>query len=350
MRAGGSTGRRSIGTQARNDRSGPAALRYNRAHVTRTVGLALHSPLNAMTSDSNGCWLGYDPGGDGKHGVAAIRVEDGVVTEIELETAEAAHDVVTWFSCRSRAARLGRALGIGVDTLAYWSGGPSGWRHADRFLQCRYPDVLPGQVKTKDKKPKTVADSVASANGLRGSMGLNGMFVLLRLRNKSGDLYVTETHPKVLHWALVKEPYAAFPGRRPKQREKIQKWEDARTDWQQMNPRLAVLLSLDRKRRDDFRQTPEDAAYENARMPTLSGVPGNDHEWDALISAWAAYRGHESKQGRAGWKNLVDCETRSGLEFPAGLVEYRWPDEKEIDVVQPGPRTVGDNECVDPQR
>lgn len=279
-----------------------------------------------MTSDSNGCWLGYDPGGNGKHGVAAIRVEDGVVTEIELKTADAAHDVVTWFSCRSRAARLGRVLGIGVDTLTYWSGGRSGWRHADSFLRCHYSDV---------------ADSVASANSLYGSMGINGMFVLLRLREKSGNLYVTETHPKVLHWALVKKPYAAYPGRRPTERDKIQEWGNACRGWQEMNPRLAVLLRLDGNRRDDFK--PRKTAYENTRMPTVSGVPRNDHEWDALISAWAAYQGHESKQGRVGWKNLVDCETQSALVFPAGPVEYRWPDEKAIDVVQPGLRALDDS-------
>lgn len=164
------------------------------------------------------------------------------------------------------------------------------------------------------------------------------MFVLLRLREKSKNLYVTETHPKVLHWALAKKPYAAYPGRRPTGRGKIPEWENACRNWQEMNLRLAVLLRLDENRRDDFR--PKKTVYEKTRMRTLSGVPGNDHEWDALISAWAAYQGHESKQDRAGWKNLVDCETKSALEFPAGPVEYRWPDEKAIDVVQPELRAL----------
>ena len=268
--------------------------------------------------------MGYDPGGNGKHGVAAIRIQGDAVAEIELNTVDAASDVLKWFFCQNRIARLGPALGIGVDTLTYWSGGGSGWRHADIHLRSTYPDV---------------AASVASANSLYGSMGINGMFVLRRLRKEIKTLYVTETHPKVLYRTLFGKPYGPYPGERPKNEEEAESWCQLRRQWIQMNPDLASLLDLDQRRRDQFSQSPEDSTYEKARMPAPCGVPGNDHEWDALISAWAAYRGHEARVhemngGRAEWKDLVKCETKVELEFPAKSVEYRWPGTKVIDDVR----------------
>lgn len=286
-----------------------------------------------MTPDIGRCYLGYDPGGNGKHGVAAICVQADAVVKIELDTVDAASDVLKWFLCQNRIARLGPAVGIGVDTLTYWSGGNSGWRKADIHLRDIYPDVK---------------GSVASANSLYGSMGLNGMFVLRRLRDRNQCLYVTETHPKVLHRALFCEPYAAYPGKRPsdppenamgtkrkKILSKIEKWRSAHNAWKRMNPRLATVLRLDSKGRADVSTNPESGVSEDAPMAAPSGVPGNDHEWDALISAWAAYRGHQFTQGGVGWeKNLVDCdlvddEARPHLDFPAGCVDYRWPSDEE---------------------
>jgi len=268
-----------------------------------------------MTPDIGRCYLGYDPGGNGKHGVAAIRIQGDAVAEIELDTVDTASEVLKWFLCRNRIARLGPAVGIGVDTLTYWSGGSSGWRHADIHLRCTYPDV---------------ASSVASANSLYGSMGLNGMFVLRKLREETDDLYVTETHPKVLYWALARKPYAPYPGKKPKKNEKMERWEQRRKRWEEMNPDLASVLDLGQELRNEFSGQPADSTSEKVRMPVRSRVPRNDHEWDALISAWVAYRGREMSGGGTEWKDLVECEKKSHLEFPAKSVEYRWPGAKAI--------------------
>ena len=299
-----------------------------------------------MTPDIGRCYLGYDPGGNGKHGVAAIRIQGDAVAEIESDTVDTASEVLKWFLCQNRIARLGPAVGIGVDTLTYWSGGNSGWRNADIHLRDTYRDV---------------AGSVASANSLYGSMGLNGMFVLRRLRDRSPCLYVTETHPKVLHWALFCEPYAAYPGERPgdppenatgeKRKEilsKIDEWQSAHNDWERMNPRLATVLRLDSKGLADFSKNPESGVVEDARMSAPSGVPGNDHEWDALISAWAAYRGHQCTKGGVGWEknlvdgDLVDDEAKPHVDFPAGRVDYRWPSDEEATNVRERHRALID--------
>ena len=46
-----------------------------------------------------------------------------------------------------------------------------------------------------------------SPNGLYGSMGLNGVAVLIALRQRFPDMLITETHPKVFHWHLYKQKY-----------------------------------------------------------------------------------------------------------------------------------------------
>jgi hypothetical protein len=50
---------------------------------------------------------------------------------------------------------------------------------------------------------QNVRNSVMTPNGLAGSMGLNGMSVLIAARRRYPDVTVVETHPKVLYWALA---------------------------------------------------------------------------------------------------------------------------------------------------
>lgn len=302
------------------------------------------SMLEPMTSDLDRCYLGYDPGGNGSHGVAAIRVRGGAVVDRQLATPRVVTDVLDWFLDPDLAQRFGPAVGIGIDTLTYWHSGESGLRRADSCLRDCFDRAL---NEAFGRKRHTT--SVTALNGLRSSMTINGMFVLRRLRDRNHGLYVTETHPKILHWALFGKPYAAYPGNRPsdppenamgaRRKEilsKIEKWESAHDDWEEMNPRLATVLCLDSKSRADFSPNSESGALDDARTPASCGVPGNDHEWDALISAWAAYRGHEYVQGGAGWEknlvdgDLVDDEAKIHLDFPAGCVDYRWPGDEEI--------------------
>ena len=76
-------------------------------------------------------------------------------------------------------------LGVGVDTPLWWSSGLSGWRHADQWLICQYPQA---------KK------TVMPINSIRGAVLIQGFLFAAELRRRFPNLAVTEAHPKlVLH-------------------------------------------------------------------------------------------------------------------------------------------------------
>ena len=129
-------------------------------------------------------YLGYDPGGGGAHGVAAI---DG--NNVVCDTLLTAQSAIDWFSerCRDRDNIV-----LGVDTLTLWSSGPSGWRPADRALRAAYPDVV---------------NSVTASNSLYGAMPINGAVVMRVLGEVMKNFTITETHPKVLYFAMTGDLY-----------------------------------------------------------------------------------------------------------------------------------------------
>jgi hypothetical protein len=134
----------------------------------------------------SGTIIGYDPGGNGNHGFAKLVVEKGIVREAKTETLQTTEQVLQVVEGETSL------IGLGIDTLTCWSTGKSGWRPADRWLRKSYIEVQ---------------KSVISPNGLYGSMVLNGMAVLVLLRTHQPDLFITETHPKILFWFLTHERY-----------------------------------------------------------------------------------------------------------------------------------------------
>jgi hypothetical protein len=204
--------------------------------------------------------IGYDPGGNGRHGVAELHLKDGELTRAETQTMLTAEDVISLIEESPHIAALG------VDTLSCWSTGPSGWRAADRWLRQRYP---------------AVHNSVVNANGLFGSMGLNGMAVLLVARCRHPGMLITETHPKVLYYHMTARRYD-YAGERAS-----------------MDSTLA-------------------AAFGKAI------APANHHEWDAALSAYAAL---EALTGR--WAHdLLGAPTEADerLIWPCEGVHYFWPE------------------------
>lgn len=255
-----------------------------------------------MTTNPTGCFLGYDPGGNEKHGVAAIRVESGEVKMAACDTVKTAGDALRWLQeriarkktecIRRGAADLGPVQGLGIDTLTYWSSGRSGLRKADEMLRHVFDPLL-----RETGAKKHFSSSVVAPNSLYGSMSVNGMFVLRQLRKSSehpepsSDLWVTETHPKVLYFALSGEKY------------------DYGRHRVEMDGWLAKAMNM-----------PLDGLEESV-------LTEDDHQWDALISAWAAHEGFTGN-----WEaNLVACKDGENLDFPAGPVDYRWPDPAEED-------------------
>lgn len=203
---------------------------------------------------------GYDPGGNQSHGFAILEIENGICTNLTIETLTTADDVI------AELDKLGNDLkGIGIDTLAAWSAGISGWRSADIWLRESYPDVR---------------NSIVSPNGLYGSMALNGMMVLHEIRKSNPLIQVTETHPKVLYWALTQNRYS---------------------------------YSEQCKLMDEFLGKTLNCTIETK----------DDHQWDAAISAVAALRGISGE-----WSHDLFHEKNSDvgrLIFPVGETKYWWP-------------------------
>ena len=203
--------------------------------------------------------IGYDPGGNGCHGIARLLVRGGKATGVETMALATTEEVICFIEEQESLVALG------VDTLSCWYTGRSSWRPADLWLRERYP---------------AVRNSVVNANALFGSMGLNGMAVLLSARRSHPDALITETHPKVLYHEMTGRKY------------------DYAGCSEAMDDALAGALGV-----------------------AIS--PGNDHEWDAGLSAFAAL---EAFTGR--WTNdLLQLPHGAGERrvSPCARTHYYWP-------------------------
>ena len=175
-----------------------------------------------------GTVIGYDPGGDCKHGLARATVRDGDIVSVTTKTLRNVEDVV------ASILDIETPLGVGIDTLTCWGTGRSGWRPADRWLRQRYPDVQ---------------NSIQAPNSLYGAMSVSGMALLVAVRQAFPGIFVTETHPKVLYHTQFNQRYD-YNG----------------PNTSVMNKRLSRLLAVD-------------------------VAPQNEHEWDSAISILPVVRG-----------------------------------------------------------
>lgn len=125
-------------------------------------------------------FLGYDPGGAGKHGVAAadITPNGAFLIEPAVVTLDNAGEVREWL----RDHKLAKALGI--DTLLAWSA--SGGRACDNALRARYPERAP---------------SVIPQNSLYSAMTING--ILVAETGRELGIQLVECHPKLLLGAAL---------------------------------------------------------------------------------------------------------------------------------------------------
>ena len=219
-----------------------------------------------------GTVVGYDPGGNCKHGFATGTVREGALVSVSTKTLRHAEEVV------ASILDIETLLGLGIDTLTCWGTGHSGWRPADRWLRKQYPEVQ---------------QRILAPNGLYGAMSVNGMAVLVAVRRACPGIFITETHPKVLYHALFKQPYH-FDG--PTKSE--------------MSENLNQLL----------------AVKENV-------APQNEHEWDAAISIHAVVNGLKGSWQRDLHALSTNCHER--LVQPCGTTEYLWPESNFRRVIRP---------------
>ena len=203
--------------------------------------------------------LGYDPGGNGGHGVAALSIDDSYKPKnIIIQTQETVKGVIDWFS------QFDDAVGIGIDTLTKWATGKSGWRPADLWLRSKYPDV---------------ALSIVSPNSLYGAMTVGGMAVKSWFFQYHPNIVISETHPKILYFALKKQRY----------------------DWSNSSKEMVGFLSQ--------------------KLGT-SCNPNNDHEFDSAISCYAVL-----EYLRGSWKNDLHAMHDHGCGTyvePCGDSIYAW--------------------------
>ena len=174
-------------------------------------------------------YLGFDPGGENKIGVALFTVGGGQSRCTTGCVASVDH-ALKW--------SVDRLLddapsAVGIDTFLFWETGRCGWRPADQWLKERYVDVR---------------NSVLSSNSASGSMAVQGMALAILLRRCWPQVELIETHPKVLYRALSGQRYD---------------WSSRMQEW------LIEHMGL----------APETVMSDN-------------HCGDAALSAWAAYKGH----------------------------------------------------------
>jgi hypothetical protein len=177
--------------------------------------------------DFTGKIIGYDPGGNGKHGVASLLVSDGRPIKLSFSTVHNAQASLDWFIFGEIP------VAAGIDTLTVLSTGDGGWRPADVWLRGHYPQVR---------------NSVVNPNYLQGAMSLNGLAVMSSLRSLFESILISETHPKVLYYHLTGKPH------------------NYRINRELMNEQLSQWFNL-------------------------SINTGTDHEWDAALSCFAVYKG-----------------------------------------------------------
>jgi len=202
-------------------------------------------------------WLGFDPGGRGAFGVALLQENRAGPA---LATVDCATEAVKWV--RDKIGHSSPSA-VGIDTLMFWSGGLGGWREADKWLRQRYAKAAGG---------------VIAPNSLWGSMVMQGMALAMLIRRCWPEVRITETHPKMLYYAC-----ANCASRWETDREVMLQWLSAKLDCRC------------------------DAA--------------TDHEFDALMSAWAA------REGFCGaWRDLRKLSTNDSILEPAGPVHYWWPE------------------------
>lgn len=119
-----------------------------------------------------GFWVGADPGGKGRFGLAFL---DNASGHLACQRVSSVDEAV--IAIRGKGERLG----LGIDAPMWWSSGQSSRRKADKWIRDRY-GIHPGTVQ--------------SANSLRGAALVGGMMLARRLREAFSEIRITESHPK----------------------------------------------------------------------------------------------------------------------------------------------------------
>jgi hypothetical protein len=226
-------------------------------------------------SSSRAFVVGYDPGGNGKHGVAVLEVRkhENRWRPVDMQvSAEKTLDAVL----RRVDKRCDRRqiVAAGIDTLTEWNSGRSGWRPADRWLRETYP---------------AITNTILSSNSLYGSMTVNGaaFLMLFRHRFRSDATMVTEAHPKACYYASTGKK-----GEWPARKREMIRW-------------LIGEIGID-------------------VSPSLFDAD-DDHRFDAGVAVLAALRGRNGDWSQD--LHILPQKTDGAIVRFFGRTHYWWPSD-----------------------
>lgn len=131
-------------------------------------------------------FLGFDPGGTNKFGVALLSG-----AKLSLSVCSGIGEAVSWALAECQGITPAAA---GIDTLLHWSKSPASLRSSDKWLRANYPDA---------------AKSIISPNALYGAMVIGGMGLALELRRVWPSILLNETHPKIFYREIAGSRYVA---------------------------------------------------------------------------------------------------------------------------------------------
>lgn len=118
-------------------------------------------------------YLGYDPGGRGKFGAAALR-QDGnslsLVSAMKVDSVSEAKEFAQTLEKRPSAAA--------IDAPLTWSMAPSGFRSVDLLLRSLYPDDQ---------------NKVMATNSLYGAVAVQGPALAIALTELFPSIIISET-------------------------------------------------------------------------------------------------------------------------------------------------------------
>jgi len=135
-------------------------------------------------------WIGADPGGKGKFGIAILKDDEPSQTALT----DCADEAVLFIREHLNQA----PAGIGVDAPLWWSSGQSSDRLADQWLRRRY-SLSGGEVQT--------------ANSLTGAALVQAAMFIRRIREVYPGVRVTESHPKALLKSVYGNSWDVFSAR-----------------------------------------------------------------------------------------------------------------------------------------
>jgi len=141
-----------------------------------------------MIANSNGVWIGADPGGKDNFGLAFLGDES---SDIDCATVSSVDEAVEKILSIDK-----NPIGLGIDAPMWWCGKEGGGRKVDQRLRDAY---------------RISSGTVQSVNSLRGAALVGGALLAFQVRGLCPN--ITESHPKAFLKAFYSDNWDGFATR-----------------------------------------------------------------------------------------------------------------------------------------